>query len=78
MHDRDIVVGCDDSVIRKAVLSPELKVLGGTIDTQDSGFRTQDFHFIRRARGYTPRAIKLPKAGRSVLACGGCSRTLSA
>ncbi|MDP2879811.1 MAG: carbamoyltransferase HypF, partial [Sulfuricella sp.] len=27
--------------------------------------------FIRRARGYTPRAIKLPRAGRSVLACGG-------
>ncbi|MDP2784389.1 MAG: carbamoyltransferase HypF, partial [Sulfurimicrobium sp.] len=27
--------------------------------------------FIRRARGYTPRAITLPHSGPSVLACGG-------
>ncbi len=27
--------------------------------------------FIRRARGYTPSAIKLPRAAPSVLACGG-------
>ncbi len=46
LHDRDIVVRCDDSVLR-----------GG--------------YFIRRARGYTPRAIKLAHAGPSVLAVGG-------
>lgn len=28
-------------------------------------------HFVRRARGYTPRAIRLPHAGPSVLAMGG-------
>ncbi|MDQ5916647.1 MAG: hydrogenase maturation protein HypF [Pseudomonadota bacterium] len=50
MHNRDIVVRCDDSVVRTAP--------GG-------------FQFIRRARGYTPRAIKLPYAGPSVLAVGG-------
>lgn len=50
IHDRDIVVRCDDSVLRVAP--------GG-------------FQFIRRARGYTPRAIKLPYAGPSVLALGG-------
>lgn len=49
LHDRDIVVRCDDSVRR-----------GG------GGAR-----FIRRARGYVPRAIKLPQAGPSVLAVGG-------
>jgi len=46
LHDRGIVVRCDDSVMR-----------GG--------------QFIRRARGYTPRAIKLARARPSVLALGG-------
>lgn len=55
MHDRDILVGCDDSVIR----------------TGDSVLSTPSVTFIRRARGYTPRAIKLPHAGPAVLACGG-------
>lgn len=53
LHDRDIVVRCDDSVIRAEA---------GRADT---------FQFIRRARGYTPRAIRLPQAGPSVLALGG-------
>ena len=46
MHDRDIVVRCDDSV------------------RQGGGF-------VRRARGYVPRAIKLPRTGPSILAVGG-------
>jgi hydrogenase maturation protein HypF len=46
IHDRDIVVRCDDSVRR------------GT-------------GFVRRARGYVPRAIKLPRAVPPVLAVGG-------
>ncbi len=55
MHDRDIVVRCDDSVLRiSATGAPQ---------------------FIRRARGYTPRAIRLPvrlpASGPSVLALGG-------
>jgi hydrogenase maturation protein HypF len=55
MHDRDIVVRCDDSVLRiTAAGAPQ---------------------FIRRARGYTPRAIRLPMrlpaSGPSVLALGG-------
>lgn len=49
LHDRDIVVRCDDSVRRGG---------GGA-------------GFIRRARGYVPRAIKLPQSGPSVLAVGG-------
>jgi len=51
LHDRDIVVRCDDSVVR--------------VDAQDTP------QFIRRARGYTPRAIRLPQCGPSVLALGG-------
>jgi hydrogenase maturation protein HypF len=54
LHDRDIVVRCDDSVVRTLNVKPG-----------------RDLQFIRRARGYTPRAIKLAKTGRSVLACGG-------
>lgn len=50
VHDRDIVVRCDDSVLRAAP--------GG-------------FQFLRRARGYTPRAIKLPYPGPATLAVGG-------
>jgi hydrogenase maturation protein HypF len=48
-HDRDIVVRCDDSVLR-----------------QDG----PDVRFIRRARGYTPRAIRLADDGPAVLALG--------
>ena len=55
MHDRDIVVRCDDSVLR--------------ITTAGAP------QFIRRARGFTPRAIRLPvrlpASGPSVLALGG-------
>jgi hydrogenase maturation protein HypF len=50
-HDRDIVVRCDDSVVRMTESSVP--------------------QFVRRARGYTPRAIRLPRAGPSVLALGG-------
>lgn len=46
MHDRDIVVRCDDSVRR-----PDI--------------------FVRRARGYVPRALKLASSGPAVLAVGG-------
>ncbi|HEY6897504.1 MAG TPA: carbamoyltransferase HypF [Rhodocyclaceae bacterium] len=49
LHDRAIVVRCDDSVVRSMPTGPQ---------------------FIRRARGYTPRPIKLPASGPSVLAVG--------
>ena len=50
VHDRDIVIRCDDSVVRTAVAGPQ---------------------FVRRARGYTPRAIQLDRAGPPVVAVGG-------
>lgn len=51
IHDRDILVGCDDSVVRCV----------------EAGMP----QFVRRARGWTPRAIKLARSGPSVLAVGG-------
>ena len=55
MHDREIVVRCDDSVVRCAP--------------------TGEVRFVRRARGYTPRAIRLPRSGPPVLALGGSLKT---
>ena len=49
VHDRDILVRCDDPVIRVGA--------GGAA-------------FLRRARGYTPNAIRLPRSGPPVLALG--------
>jgi len=50
VHDRDILVRCDDSVASSRAGRPA---------------------FVRRARGYTPQAIRLARTGASVLACGG-------
>jgi hydrogenase maturation protein HypF len=50
VHDRRIVIRCDDSVVRAAAVGPQ---------------------FIRRARGYTPLAVKLAAPGPSVAAVGG-------
>ncbi|HEX9180779.1 MAG TPA: carbamoyltransferase HypF, partial [Burkholderiales bacterium] len=65
LHDRDILVRCDDSVVRseqRAVSSP----VSGIGPAEPSAHR-----FVRRARGWTPRAIKLCRPGPSVLALGG-------
>ncbi len=56
LNDRDIVVRCDDSVVR---LAPSPRAPHPVTA------------FIRRARGYTPHAIRLPVAGPPVLALGG-------
>lgn len=81
LHDRDIVVRCDDSVMRVNKETPSPLVGEGASrihplpNPPPSRGRGQTalarVGFARRARGYTPRAIKLAKAGRSVLAVGG-------
>ncbi len=65
MHDRDIVVRCDDSVVRCLAEIPP----NPTFSKEGSSHPSTQF--IRRARGYTPRAIRLSKPGPSVLALGG-------
>lgn len=56
IHDRDIVVRCDDSVVRSLP----------AVRAGDDGVQ-----FIRRSRGYTPRALRLTEKGPAVLAFGG-------
>jgi hydrogenase maturation protein HypF len=58
IHDRDVVIRCDDSVLRTAATAP----------TADA---PTPFQFLRRARGYTPRAIALAQSGPSIVALGG-------
>ncbi len=54
LHDRDILVRCDDSVVR-----PMPAPNGG-----------ETLHFLRRARGYTPAPIPLAEDGPCVLGVG--------
>ena len=67
VHNRDIVVRCDDSVIGAA------KEIGGRprfCDSQNRGLSPVLPAFIRRARGYTPVPIALADDGPCVLAFG--------
>ncbi|AWI73930.1 carbamoyltransferase HypF [Parazoarcus communis] len=56
MHDRDILSRCDDSV-----MVAERSALAGARETP---------RFVRRARGFTPRSIRLAQKGVPVLAFG--------
>jgi hydrogenase maturation protein HypF len=82
IHDRDILVRCDDSVVRvRGTLqnAPSPPCNGGEgrgegaseSHRNDEAARAHRFAFVRRARGYTPQAIKLPRDGPAVLAMGG-------
>jgi len=65
LHDRDILVRCDDSVVRPArARRPAASGHGSPAAEHGSP------GFIRRARGYTPAPIELARSGPAVLATG--------
>jgi hydrogenase maturation protein HypF len=79
MHDRDILVRCDDSVVRirdSGIRIQRAAEAGRGIEaacvgvTKSSILNPESFRFVRRARGYTPAPIKLPHSGPAVMATG--------
>lgn len=61
MHDRDIQVRCDDSVLR---------VFSGPEDADDDEAGILPIYPIRRSRGYAPFPVKLPWQAPPLLASG--------
>ena len=57
VHDRDILIRTDDSVL--------------IADPAPAGSSGPAYRFVRRARGFTPRAIKLAEKGPAVVGFGG-------
>ncbi len=71
-HDRDIVARCDDSVVRLLSCRTRsgIQALASTGLRIEPAMTGNKLQFIRRSRGYAPAAIRLAKAGPSVLAFG--------
>ncbi len=65
MHDREIHVRCDDSVVR---LAPKI---GAAANAKGPANEADAVYPLRRSRGYVPYPIRLPDPCESVLAVGG-------
>ncbi|HXF85635.1 MAG TPA: carbamoyltransferase HypF [Anaerolineales bacterium] len=61
LHNRDILIRCDDSVILIEKRKPH----------EDNASPLSSFIFIRRSRGYAPYPVHLPFKTKPILAVGG-------
>jgi len=68
LHDRDIFMRVDDSVVR--VLHTERGVLNGRDPVNPVREYSGLHSFLRRSRGYVPETIALREDGPEVLGCG--------
>ncbi len=66
VHNRDIYVRCDDSVVRV-----DHRPLTIDSETNDTVHRPSSTVYLRRSRGYAPYPIQLPIDVRPTLAVGG-------
>ena len=63
LHDRDIFMRVDDSVVRPSTQACARTILSGVPGPSS-------MNFLRRSRGYAPEAIELSDEGPEVLGCG--------
>ncbi|MCL4490529.1 MAG: carbamoyltransferase HypF [Nitrospirae bacterium] len=65
LHNRDIFMRVDDSVVKKGV--NKLRVTSNELKSKDN---YPPLFFVRRSRGFAPESIRLEDDGPDVLGCG--------